>query len=257
MSTRLAVLLGIVAIGAALGIVGIVQPASADLTFGEGPNCHIITPGVVCDPNNNANVLGVNNAQWNKPGSVTGLVNASGFLSNGTLTPQGLLVDGSGISSASAQDGIGISDLSGGLQHEINSTNMVDLSTPASLAGQTVHAILSVDSLQHLPGFTAESFIWCAEPTAGIVGTPGSARCSSPIFGSSGFQNELADVAVTFGGATPFLAVTGVTAGGVIGDVKIEDLDIVPVSVPEPGTLALLLTGVAGLALARKRRNSI
>ena len=58
-----------------------------------------------------------------------------------------------------------------------------------------------------------------------------------------------------FGGANPFLAVTGTTGNGVIGDVKIEDFDVV--SVPESGTLALLLTGVAELTPARKRRNSI
>jgi PEP-CTERM motif-containing protein len=249
MSARLMVLLGIAAIGAAIGIFGTVGPASADLLFGGGVNCSIVTPGVSCNPASPANFLGVNAANWSAP--ITGPVRAVGFNVVGP-TPALLFVEGNMAAGSAGQSGIGIADASGGPDHEISPLNMVDISTPAAMAGQIVNATLSVDSLQ-----TGEAFKWCAQPTAGLLGP----ECSTapPIFGGTGpgAGPLQAIVPVTFGGANHFLAVTGTTVNGVIGDVKIEDFDVVPVSVPEPGTLALLLTGAAGLALARKRRNSI
>jgi len=247
MSGRLMVLLGIAAIGVAIGIVAMVEPASADLLFGGGLNCSIVTPGVKCNPASPANFLGVSAADWKAP--ITGPVTAAGFNVVGP-TPANLFVEGNLAPNSTGQSGLGIADPSGGPDHEISPLNMVDISTPAAMMGQIVNATLSVDSLQ-----TGEAFKWCAQPTAGLLGT--ACASAAPIFGGTGPDAGplQAIVPVTFGGANPFLAVTGTTGNGVIGDVKIEDFDVV--SVPESGTLALLLTGVAELAPARKRRNSI
>jgi hypothetical protein len=245
MSVRLLMLLGIAAIGAVIGIGGMAEPASADLLFGGGVNCSIVTPGVSCDPTSAANFLGVNAANWKAP--ITGPVRAAGFNVVGA-TPALLFVQGN--KSSSGENGLGIADLSGGPDHEISPLNLVDISTPAAMMGQIVNATLSVVSLQ-----TGEAFKWCAQPTAGLLGT--ACATAAPIFGGTGpgAGPTEAIVPVTFGGANPFLAVTGTTVSGVIGDVKIEDFDVVPVSVPESGTLALLLTGIAGLVLARRRGN--
>jgi hypothetical protein len=104
----------------------------------------------------------------------------------------------------------------------------------------TIHGTLTITSLQGV-----ESFLACPEPQ-GIA--PTLMNCNDPII-ESGNGTQTVDVA--FGGAvTPALAVTAFGTG----DMSIAGFDVL---VPEPGTLALLLTAMAGLLLARKRRNSV
>ena len=67
-------------------------------------------------------------------------------------------------------------------------------------------------------------------------------------------MTQVLPLPAAYSAALPWLAVD--TFGSVFSDVKVENLDVA-VSVPEPGTVALLLTGMAGLVLARRRRNSI
>src|SRR5262249_5496915 len=157
------------------------------------------------------NPLGVSSATWSAP--ITGLVTADGFNLGAVPTSAELFVEGDLAPGIGDQSGLGLVDKPGILDNEINATNVVDLSTPASRAGQTVTATLSIDSLQPsgIPLLNGEAFMWCAQPTEGVIGGPGS-NCSGPIFGGTGpgTNDDQAVVQVTFGGADKFLAVTGV-----------------------------------------------
>jgi hypothetical protein len=248
MSRRLVVLLGVVVFAAAVGVVGMARPAAADLLFGNcATNGQHITPSVTCDPANPANSFGfppgVSSLTWSKDGSNNGDIVTEGFDRTPVGTPAPLLVEGS---ANLEQQGIGIVDATGLVDHEINNTNLLDI-----FPGRFVNATFSIDSLQ--PG---ENFFFCKESTAGVIGVPGGPGCSGDIVanGIPGPESWTSPSPVSFGDpSAPFLAIGGDVVGGVFGDVKVRDFDVVP----EPGTMALLLTGLAGLIVARRRRSSI
>jgi hypothetical protein len=242
MSTRLAVFLGIVAIGAAMGIVGVAQPAAADLFFGETDNglatgtCINHVPSI---PNcggadGGGSVLGPIEPWSGGTGPIT--VQSRGFLkSDGS--PINQFIDPMTAANPD-QSGIGIAPPTGGFDREINV-----LSYDTLLVTNPSHAFsgtISIDSLQ--PGETARV---CAEPTQFVFG---GVNCQDSTL--NGAVTQELTLPAGYSPANPWLAVD--TFGSVLSDVKIEDLDVA-VSVPEPGTVALLLTGIGGLFIARRR----
>jgi hypothetical protein len=258
MSGRLAVLLGIIGIGAAMGIVGMAQPAAADLVFGAtdaGGDCiSLVSPAAIGGACSGAGFdLGTNVATWKSTaGSGLTVTSESSAKAGGVVVNQFLEPLPFG---GTAQSGIGISPPFGESDNEIN--NVMPLAVPGLPSGNFVsllvtnpiHAFgadagtISIDSLQ--AGEVAEV---CAEPDAH---TFGGANCVASTLNGTVLQNLA--LPAGYSPADPWLAVDAITEPGAVSDVKIDNLDV---KVPEPGSLALLLTGMAGLVLALRRRNS-
>jgi hypothetical protein len=253
MSGRFVVLFGIIGTGAAIGIVGMAQPASADLIFGAvngAGDCiaHVPTiPAASCEAGLGT-VLG-QTEHWISPTGVT--VTSESFAKNPTVTTTvNQFLDPLPIGGV-AQSGIGIAPPQGGADNEINNVLPTSALPPfgnfvsllVTNPGNAFNGTISIDSLQ--PGETAEV---CAEATADAFG---GANCVPTAL--NGPTNQVLGLPVAYSAADPFLAVDALGLPG-ISDVKISDLDV---KIPEPGTVALVLTGIAGLVLARRRRNSI
>jgi hypothetical protein len=240
-TSRLAMMLGLVTVEITLLVAGVmVLPASADLIFGAvdgAGNCiaHVPTiPAATCDSGIALTPL----EHWISPSGLT--VTSEGSSKTGSMPLNQFLVPFPG---GSTESGIGIALPAGGSDHEIN--NAVAGGNFASLlVTNPLHAFtgtISIDSLQ-----TGEQAEICAEPNATTFGgTPVNCEVTT----LNGAVNQVLPLPAAYSAADPWLAVDALT-----GDVKISDLDVAVT--PEPGTVALFLTGTAGLVLARRRRNS-
>jgi hypothetical protein len=235
-------------VGAVVVLAGPVRPASADLIFGDCANITSVIIGS-CPGDTKANIL-----TWTSP--VTGNVTTESFLKLG-MTPGGTtqFVETMG---GPNQNGLGITSQVGAnlLDNEITNfgsvANFISL-TPANTKSHT--GTISIDSLQTLPSplVGQEEAEVCAEP---VVGVFGGANCVKTTIGGAIAQTLPLPAAYTGpGGADPVLAVDAI--GSALSDVKIRDFDLAAVAVPEPATVGLVLTGMIGLVLARRRRNLI
>src|SRR5262249_25075603 len=147
------------------------------------------------------------------------------------------------------QSGIGIAPPNGEADNEIN--NVTPVAITGSPSGNYVTMLVtnpnnlftgtvSIDSLQ-----TGEEARVCSEPNANTFG--GTAlNCENTVLNDG--VHQVIPTPPGYSAADPWLAVEAVNEPGVTSDVKISDLDVA-LSVPEPGTMALLLTGIAGLVL--------
>jgi hypothetical protein len=232
------------------------QPAAADLIFGAsnpaGDCIALVTPAAPSGACNGSIDLGTNTATWISPTGVT--VTSESFPKNPTVTTAvNQFLEGRPFG-ATTEAGIGIAPPNGGLDNEINNVlpssplppfgNFVTLLVTSPK--NTFTGTVSIDSLQ--PGELAEV---CAEPNNH---TFGGANCVQTML--NGTVNQVFGLPAAYSAADPWLAVDAVSNLPAISDVKIDDLDVA-LSVPEPGTVALLLTGIAGLVLARRRSISI
>jgi hypothetical protein len=253
MPGRFMMLLGVVAIAAATAVAGMAQPASADLVFGAvdgAGNCiaHVPTiPAAICEAGTGVPLSPTED--WISPSGLP--VTTQSFDQAGTPINQFLTPSPIG---GTAQSGLGIADA---IDHAIAVGDFVDISTPASRAGSG--GLAAVGMVGVFPGEN----LACAQSSPGPFAVPDpTARCVSIGF------TVIPEVVETQLDLGPFEFLTICPKGEVFcttvspskvipmtGAIKISTFDVVPV--PEPGALVLLLTGVAGLVLARKRRNSV
>jgi hypothetical protein len=238
----LAMVLGMLTVGVVVVLAGPVLPASADLIFGD---CAAIVGPAICPGDSHLNIL-----HWSSSG--TGFVTTQAFL-NPSGNPDALtqfvdLVDG-------GQSGLGITSQVGAniLDNEITNFPIVRNGISISPSSSSTKGTITIDSLQTLPAplVGQETAEVCAEPFAGVFG---GANCVSTTLGPVAQTIPLPAAYTGPGGALPVLAVDA--TGSLLSDVKIRDFDLVAV-VPEPATIGLVLTGMVGLVLARKRRNLI
>jgi PEP-CTERM motif-containing protein len=244
MIRRLATVLGILTVGIVVVIAGPVLPASADLIFGD---CTALVSVIVgaCPGDTGASVL-----NWHS--AITGNVTTESFLKL-TGTPNGTTqfvdaVDGD-------QSGLGITSQVGANIFDNEITNFPIVRNGISIlpVNPPSHTgTISIDSLQTLPAplVGQETAEVCAEPTAGVFG---GLFCTSTAL--NGQVAQTIPLPPGFSATRPWLAVDA--TGSVLSDVKIRDFDLAAVAVPEPATVALVLTGMVGLVLARRRRNLI
>ena len=134
---------------------------------------------------------------------------------------------------ANGESGLGITDDAHG-NNEISSSDYVSLDMKDLIAHGAGSVDLMINSVQ-----TGEQFQVCSSASAAVLGACGPLMTSPTL---------MAVVPVGLSGADPFV---NVTAGA--GDVLIFAGADAVIGVPEPASLALLATGLAGLILFRRR----
>jgi hypothetical protein len=229
MARRLGIVVGV------LTVVGLVidaaavfsaPPAFAD-TFSFADCAQIIGPAGFACPND----TGKATLQYMSPGGLR--VDTFGFDKAGP-TATDLYVKQGGLN----ETGLGLTSPSA--DHEIESTQFVTIDTRMLPAGDT-SGMLTLESIQ-----AGEQARVCDEATNEVFGPQAGNTCELTALVPPGGMTQT--FSVVFNSSLPWLAIDSVS-----GDVLIaSDFEV---SVPEPATMALLLTGVAGLVLARKRRS--
>jgi hypothetical protein len=172
-------------------------------------------------------------------------------------TPAGLFIKNEG--PGTGQNGLG---LGGQVDFEIDATQFVSLDLSQLAAKGITSGTLSIESVQVATGppplGTPEELFQVCNSTAD------NAFCSGSTFNQTFGPNRAVDNPDTWKGTVdwtagaPFLEVSGVNnlstpPAIVLSDVLIDRLETVE-NVPEPGSMALIATGLVGLVFARYRK---
>jgi hypothetical protein len=206
------------------GAVFSAPPAFADM-FMLADCTQIIGPAGFTCPND----TGKSMLQYQTPAGLR--LDAFGF--DKPATPTNLYVKQGG------PDETGLGLTSPSADHEIESSQFITLDTRKLPAGDT-SGMLTLQSIQ-----ASEQAEVCDEATNGVFGPHAGNTCEMTAMGGAMTQT----FNVVFNPSLPWLAIDSIN-----GDVLIAS-DFEVAVVPEPATIALLLTGVAGLILTQKRRS--
>lgn len=146
--------------------------------------------------------------------------------------------------------GVGIAgDPLPGPRHEISQFDFInmDMTNLANLG--ITSGVFTFGSLQPLSSTdTAESFKWCSASAYNVFGT----GCSSSIPGGSG---SIATTTITWSKSKPFVTFVGTNDDYGDDDFLIDSLSTRR-AVPEPASLLLFGTGLAGVMLKRRKRTA-
>ena len=245
---RLLILLGVVVFGGALALTVGTTTASAH-SYDFSSCAQVITPSI-CTVN--VQLPGIVSLPFTSDGDT---VTADGFTKPNT--PAGLFIKNEG--PGTSQSGLGIGNQA---NHEINATEYVSLDLSKLAAEGITSGTLSIESVQTAsappPLGTPEELFQVCNSRAD------NAFCSistfNQTFGPNGGQGTPDTWAgtVDWTAAAPFLQISGVNnisspPAIVLSDVLVDSL-VTAEKVPEPGSMALVATGLVGLVFARYRK---
>jgi hypothetical protein len=178
-------------------------------------------------------------------------ITADGFSKLGTPVGGGLFIKNEG--PLSSQNGLGIGSQ---IAHEIDSTEFVSLDLSTLAAEGITSGTLSIESISTAATEPPGEMVQICN--SGLNAAFCAASTFNHTFGANGGQGTPDTWAgtVDWTAGAPFLQISGFINGAANSDVLVDSLTAEKVSVPEPGSMALIAAGLVGLVFERYRKVS-
>ena len=244
MARRLLIVLGIAVFGSGFALVTGTTTALAhsyDFT-----SCAQVITSPLCLVN--TQLPGVVSLPFTTEGDT---VTADGFSKLGTPLGGGLFIKNEG--PGTSQNGLGIGSQ---INHEIDDTEFVSLDLSALAAKGITSGTLSIESISTAANEPPGELVQVCN--SGLNAAFCTASTFNHTFGANGGQGDPDTWAgtVDWTAGAPFLQISGVINGAADSDVLVDSLVAggENVSVPEPGSMALIAMGLVGLVFARYRK---